>query len=264
MNSIEKTARDRHGDLQYDLTWKARNEQNLSKKNWLWTLLALRVLLVSYGIVALIWYCGYLITDHLVGVDGWVWLIFATPMAILIEGFFYQKRSISKASSFYSIAADMKRTNQRGRFPKLLFYFSGGMSLLLAMFVVAFSSHRLHKLSSTDLDVLGSIFSKAGCWNMAKEIYKIIQQQYVARVGKSPDVQMQLSISFGLACKWMIGKPAPSDEKQKNRDVLYRSMMMDVVREYPKMPPEVAMRFREALGPLMDEALNPIKDARSE
>ncbi len=263
MEQIEEDARKRHGDSLYDLTWRARNEQNLSKKNLLWTLLALQVSMF-YVVVVIIWYVGYLVNNQIIGISGWVWLISATATAAFIEGYLSPKRSISNASSFYSIAADMKRTGQQGVFPRLLFLFSGIMSVLLAMLVMTFASRRLHLFSSTDLDVLGSILSKAGRWNMAKNIYQEIQLKYAGRLDKNSDTQYQLSVSFGLACKWMMSSPAFDGNKQRISDTLYKSMIMDVVREYPEMSPEVAMRFREALGPRMDEAMSPIKDARFE
>lgn len=244
MEQIEQDARKRHGGSQYALTWRARNEQNLSKKNLLWMLLALQVLMV-YVVVLVIWYFGYLIIDNLIGVDGLAWLIGAIFIGSFIEGYLSPERSITAASSFYSIAADMKRTEQRELFPRFLFLFSAAMSVSLAMLVMLFYSRRLQKLSSTELDVLGSIFSKVGFWAFADRIYDVISMRYAQRhqgLFNNADNKQQIAISFALACKWAMASP-----KNSNNQKIFMSMIKGVMSEYPDLPKEVTVRLNESL-----------------
>lgn len=257
MYSIETAARNKHGDRLYELTWRARNETDLSKKNWLWALLALRVSMY-YIVFFFLSYVVYKIFQHPASPTAFYIYTFLVVLAfVLIEGFLVPQKSIESASSFYAIAADMKRTGQRGFFPRLLYFFSGSMSVLLAMLVMSMSFGKVKRFTSTELDVLGSILSKAGRWNMAKKIYDQLSKLYADRFTKGTETAYQLSISFGLACKWMLDSPY----YKGNRKIL-KFMMLEIVREYPDMPAEVSMRFREVLGMDMDIVLNRVKDLR--
>ncbi len=243
MGKIEDRARATHGDTSYNLTWKARTEQDLLKKKRLWTLVALessaRYLLLLPAISSVI----YIALCYLVlRVTPAFFLIFISPLVFFLYDMVASRGEVmARVSTFYAIAADYKRhgldITDRKKF--LLF---GGISFVLVLLMWMFWGRRIHKLSITELDVLGSVFSKTGRWSIARKIFHEIQNRYLAR--NQSGNTLQTAVSFALACKWMLDEVGTSPTDISMRKVMIR----DVMRAYLDLPPEVVIRLHEALG----------------
>lgn len=243
LNPIEKEAREIHGGTLYNLTWMARSEKDLSKKKRLWTLTGL----VSVG-AGLVWWVAcftfaYMLVSSIVTLHSTLMevLLLAVPVAYFAEALVYRDRVMSRASTFYAIAADYKRHGMDVTDHKK-FLINGGLSYLFARLVWLFWSHRTAKLAISELDVLGSIFSKVGKWGISRKIFREIQNRHLAR--NQEGNAMQTAISFALACKWMLDEADAQDCEVSLR----KEMIRDVMREYPELPPEIAARLYEGLG----------------
>lgn len=242
MGKIEERARAAHGDTSYDLTWRARSEQDLLKKKRLWTFVALesgaRYLLVIPSVCIILYISfGYMMFK----IEPSFHLLFSLiPTLILFELIACRSQVMARVSTFYAIAADYKRHGLDGIDRKKFLLF-GGISFVLARLVWLFWGRRLHNLSITDLDVLGSVFSKTRRWEVARKIFHEIQNRYLAR-NQSGD-RLQTAVSFALVCKWMLDEVGASPTDISIRKIMIR----DVVRTHPNLPPEVTIRLYEAL-----------------
>jgi hypothetical protein len=252
-DSIEGNARKRHGFL-YDLTWEASS----TAKKWLWAVVAifeigkmalsgaffsLILTAVSHGLLKLTFGNGYqqyflewysLTLSFLVGLLVWL-------CAELVFG----SRFVGVASSFYAIASDMVRMKSNKPFVRLAYLASGGIAVMLALLSWWMRTFRITPFISTELDVLGSIFSKVNLWKQSREIYKKVGDLYFGHHGKSEEERMQLAVSYALATKWMLKDPTLT----KVASCTYRTAIMDIVLEYEgDLGPEILARLQEALG----------------
>lgn len=229
-------------DFLYKLIWAARSTEDLRKKKRLWYYVGLLSLMRYYIGFPLL----FLISDYIFRKAdkdfSSEWLVLLLVMMIFIEGLAYRKELFERASIFYAIAVDFKRTSLSEN-SKILFLLSGGLSLFFALYVWHFWGKRLHRLYVTDLDVLGSIFSKAKFWKMAHKIFEEIEKRYLARNQNHTD-RRQACISFALASKWMLDDPYATAEKK----LLQKAAIRNILENEKDLPPEITARLYEALG----------------
>lgn len=251
MQEIEIDARKEHGGL-YDTIWKASSSSNMMVKMFNWTVVAamtigrllLLAIMVTLAVVASATLASYVIKqdasiaiDHfggllIFGLICWIWLE-ATQGSYLITAM----------SRFYSIAADMVRMGNGWILPRMFFYIFGGLAAVLAVITYTLRDHRDQKLTITELDVLGSVFSKVGLWSTAMDVYHNICGQYFSFHRKGSD--LQLAISFALACGWMLNDPSQCDSLRTWR----KNIITDVMDLYQTvLPPEVTARLERYLG----------------
>lgn len=250
-DSLEKGARLRHGDFIYRQTWLASS----TDQKWRWALVAIWSLakpLFSF----LFWGFMMLVVLREVEIvslglfqvklplyDFWV---FFFPLLILM--WFYiqlteSSRFISMASTFYSIAADMVRMNSHKLIVRLVYVASGAIAVMCAILSWKMRSRRQTKLSITELDVLGSVLSKAKFWKVARQIYHEIGNCYLASSQDASEAK-QIAVSFALASKWMLGDPNSSGTEP----ALRRAIIRNILEEYESvLEPEVLARLYEAL-----------------
>lgn len=235
MDEFEQSARDHHGNMMYELTWRARE----TTAKWLWflvfglaTLNLTWVALLIAGVVRLYfgesWFGNSLTT------------VLVVAITLMVQPRYFRTQTMSAVSSYYSIAADMKREGLGGVY-RMLYAVSGAMSVVLAYAVYFFFKKRMHKVRTTELDVLGSVLSKVKLWRQADDVYKNIWFRYVDRLRlypADPQKQMEVAVSFALACKWML----PQDPAlRKTRLTLIREVM-----EAHDLPDRVKVRLEES------------------
>ena len=244
MDAIQKSARESSGGFMYNLIWEARK----SDQKWLWIVVFLATALQSLWVslaFAGIAYVGYFKEFF----PFWfVWMILFSGN-FLIDLFFCKENLFRALSQFISIAGDMNRFREKSTsviakfFAKSLFLLSGSIAVAHALVLYSAYVWQWKALSSTDLDVLGNALSHAKFWKQARRVYDEVSTRYMARFQNDVDT-LQVSVSFGMACKWMLSDPALTSSGRLNKKIMILQIMID----YPSLPIEVTMRYREVLG----------------
>lgn len=244
MNSIEKSARESSGEFMYNLIWEKARKGN---QKWLW--------LVVFGITVFqsVWvsltFAGIF---HFAFSKGYFpfWFIWLSMFAVntLVDLFFFRENLFRSLSQFIAVAGDMNRVYQASEkvlariFSKTLFLVSGVIAVAYACVLYGAYFWQLKVLSTTDLDVLGNALAHAKRWKWARRIYEEIGRRYMARLQNDVDT-LQVSVSFGMACKWMLLDPTLTHSDRAFK----KAMIFQVMIDYPQLPDEVTMRFREGL-----------------
>lgn len=244
MASIKKNAQDEHGGFMYNLIWEARK----SDQKWLWIVVFLVTVFQSLWVSLAFAGAAYVVSFKEVFPFWFVWLIIFTGNFV-IDIFSCRENIFRSLSQFISIAGDMNRIYGVSKntftriFSKTLFLVSGVIAVAHAFVLYGAYVWQLKALSSTELDVLGNALAHAKCWKQARRIYEEVSMRYAARFQNDVDT-LQVSVSFGMACKWMLGDPILSENGRLNKKIMILQIMID----YPSLPIEVTMRYREVLG----------------
>lgn len=243
MNS-EKSARESSGEFMYNLTWKARK----SNQKWLWVVVFLTTVFQSIWVslaFAGIAYVGYF---KEVFPFWFVWLIIFIGNFV-IDTFSFRENLFRSLSQFIAIAGDMNRVYGASKntftkiFAKILFLLSGSIAVAHACVLYGAYVWQLKVLSSTDLDVLGNALAHAKMWKWARRIYLEVGDRYAARLQNDVD-ELQVAVSFGMACKWMLLDPT----LDKSGKAFKKAMIFEVIIEHKEqLSDEIMMRFNEGL-----------------
>jgi hypothetical protein len=140
------------------------------------------------------------------------------------------------ASSFYSAASHAKREETRGVIGSLKFYLAGITSVIFAFACLIARFGQLRWCSASELDVLGTIFSKAGVFVLARRIFPVVQDMYAE--GKATDHTM------ALVFKWRMLDPELDPGVRKN----LKYFIQILLEKNPNWPPQIKARLYEALG----------------
>lgn len=170
--------------------------------------------------------------DFFLGFCVWVFLM-------IFDG----HRLIFSASIFYSIAADIVRSEKKTLIFRLSYYLSGSIAVATALFVWFFRKESKRKFNSSELDVLGTILSKSSFWKYAREIYTEIENLYLYRFQKDKD-EKSISLSYAFASKWMRHDPSV----RSSRDLLLKAQIREVLEKYEKtLSSEILTRLYEGI-----------------
>ena len=253
MDSVEKSARKSHGNFMYNLIWKAR----MGDQKWLWfvvfivscaQLLATPLILgaISHSILK---YGEEFFFERSLSISLLQSLLFICLIFPLIESSVKVSDAFKRVSQFISIAGDMNRIAKGGAgiFVKFLakigFLLSGVIALYCALSIWVVYRKKLKALSVTELDVLGNALSNGKkFWKQAGLVYAEISHRYAERF-KSDVYARQIAISYGLASKWMYFDPG-NDQADR---IFYKKNIRQVIKDYPDLPEEVLIRYREIL-----------------
>lgn len=251
MDSIQSGARAAHGNFLYRQTWLART----TDQKWRWAIVG-GVTLGNFVLTAVLFQMvtiGLLFFADIVYHDGFmIWssglpVILFLAVSFLVWGYFeatLSSRFIGAASTMYSIAADIVRTKSNTRIARFAYLASGALAVGFAYVSWVLRDKREMKLTSTELDVLGSIFSKAKFWKQANSVYQDIEMLYVSRFLSGQD-HKQLSVSYALACKWMLDDPDATGQARAYRRTAIEAVLYDYEGS---LPSEVMIRLYEAFG----------------
>ncbi len=147
------------------------------------------------------------------------------------------KGFVAAASSYYSAASDMKR---KGDFSKtidrLKFRFAGGFSLVFGFFCLSSRFFQLAWCAANELDVLGTICTKAKVFWLARAMFKEIERQY--DVGRADDH------TFAFAFKWKLEDPSLGLDEINTA----KNMICVLMIRHPEWAPQIKARLYEALG----------------
>ena len=236
MDEFEQTARERHGNMMYQLTWRARE----TAAKWLWFLVfGLATLQLTWAALLLAG-VGLFLGRPQFGYGAAALVVMA--ITLVVQPRFFRSKTMTAVSSYYSVAADIKRESLGGIY-RLLYVTSGAMSVVLALTVYFFFKKRMGRMRNAELDVLGSVLSKVRLWRLADRVYKNVQFRYADRYRIYPgnlQGQMEIAVSFALACKWML----PQDPSLKQSRL---TMIREVIEEYD-LPDRVKVRLEEAFN----------------
>ncbi|MEN9552336.1 MAG: hypothetical protein RI935_713 [Candidatus Parcubacteria bacterium] len=214
MQQFEQSARERHGNMMYQLTRRARE----TEAKWIWFLV--------FGLATLQLTWVALLLAGMVLSLGWPQFgygaaaLVVVVITLVVQPRFFRSKTVIAVSSYYSVAADIKREGLGGVY-RLLYATSGAMSVVLAYAVYFFFKRRMYKVRTTELDVLGSVFSKAKLWRQAGHVYKNIKFRYTERdqiYQGNLQKQMEVAVPFALACKWMLPQDPGSKQTPSHHD----------------------------------------------
>lgn len=251
MDSTQSTARAAHGDFLYRQTWLART----TDQKWRWAIvggaalgnLALTAILFLMIMIGLLFFADIMYHDGFMIWSSGLPVTLLSSIALLVWVYVEAtqgSRFIGAASTMYSIAADIVRTKSNTRIAHFAYLASGALAVGFACVSWVLRDKREKKLTSTELDVLGSIFSRAKFWKQAKGVYHDIEMLYVSRFLGGQD-HKQLSVSYALACKWMLDDPSATGSARAHR----RTSIEVVLYDYEgSLPSEVIIRLYEAFG----------------
>ncbi len=243
MNHVEQNARAEHPFL-YDMIYRARSTNDMKEKVWLWRKVGFFTMFRYIVAIPFLCFLLYLFAVGMYGtfaLPGLVVGLVAT--GLLVEVMFYHDVMLGKASNCYAIAGDLKRHNLDKKH-RIMFLLFGGLAFFLAR-IVWFRVRKIQDFEITELDVLGSIFSKTGRWHIAKTIFEEMQLRYLCRSLKADDNdRVQIEVSYALACKWMMDEPGISGEVKENR----RGTIKALLRSCPSLPTSIQVRLYEGLG----------------
>lgn len=269
MDSIEKGARERQGNFVYNLIWKARK----GDQKWLWGVVAfiatLKLVLLPMIVMTLTWYVVSLNENISFGskvfIGFWPAVLVSGILSPVLHVIFSTKMAFANTSNFIAIAGDMNRiaTSTDNALVKLIakvsYLAAGFVALYCAISIWLVRRNNLKSLSVTELDVLGNALSKGKRWSAARGIFSEMSTHFAGRFQEGEDA-MQIAVSFALACKWMLGDPA-AEAGTKN---IRKSMIRQIMADYPDLPEEVTMRLFEAVGkespPLVSYPIERIRD----
>lgn len=249
MDTVEKNARAAHGNFVYRQTWLA----STTTEKWRWAIVALSVLgkfvltlwLFTLLVAISVEFTQVLMVEflHVIPFSGIKWFVrFVGFFGWLYCELALGSRFVGAASSFYAIAADMVRLKSGKFLVRMVYLLSGGLAVLFALLSWKTRNYREKKFTSGELDVLGSIFSKINKWGIAHQIYITIGNLYMGRYQNGVDAK-QLSVSYALASKWMLGDP---DTSRRNFRL---TAIRTVLDEYEhELDSEVLARLYEPLG----------------
>ncbi len=171
--------------------------------------------------------------------EYWKWngvLVLATFRLIwFIVTFRAGNGLVAAASSFYSAASAIRR-DSKGRSmtigEKLKFRFAGAVALSFALLSLVAKVRTLH--SGDQLDVVGTIFAKAGLRDLALEMNDDIATLH--KQGKASDS------TLALALKW---RKDIVPEHQHNEINVHIHALLE---KHPEWQPEIKTRLYETLG----------------
>ncbi len=210
MNKIESGARKSHGDAIYEKTW--------SGKYWGWN----GVLVLAT--IRLLW-----------------WIV----------TFRAGRGLCATASSFYSAASNTrKKGGPKTALDRLKFAFAGSVAVALASLCLLSRFGQIRWCSASELDVLGTIFSRAGQFWLARKISGVVEEMF--GVGDVSDHTM------ALVLKWKMLDPKLKPEARDYHKYLIRALM----QKNPQWEPQVKARLYEALGDKESEAVERAKIRR--
>ncbi len=236
MEQFEQNARERHGNMMYQLTWRARE----TEAKWIWFLVfGLATLQLTWGALLL---AGVGMSLGRPQFGYGVAALVVVVITLVVQPCFFRTQTMTAMSSYYSVAADIKREGLGGAYC-LLYVTSGAMSVVLALVVYFFFKKRMGRMRTAELDVLGSVLSKVRLWRQADHVYKNIQFRYADRYHLYPanfQKQTEVAISFALACKWML----PQDPGLKQ---IRLTMIREVMKAHD-LPDRVKVRLEEAFS----------------
>lgn len=165
MDSIEKDARARHGDMMYGLIWKARADTDLRLwgavlllNYFLFFMLSLIFCLVM-GFVDVYYYTPREIPHSVFGFSLLIGLLLTITFNVAVR----TSQAMGFASNMYGVAAEMWR-RPRSLVTCVMLVIAGGSSVVVALAVWKLRKHSLQKFAMTELDYLGSIFPERKCW----------------------------------------------------------------------------------------------------
>lgn len=254
MDTIKSSAKDSHGVYMYDLIWNARkNNQTLS---WVLVLFITIFQLILASLVAGgIGYFLASIEDSLQYKSNMLFaveLVFFTSVVFspVLVAFFEKESAFRNTSQFISVAGGMSRImkNSTSSFARIFAKFwlcvSGVLAVYSAFSIWIFYQDKLEKLSPSELDVLGNALSHSGVfWEQSRYIFdNLFERESIS--SKDPLEARQISISFGMACKWMLSSPYLVKEEKKN----LQENIRDIMEHYPDLPEEVTVRFNEVFS----------------
>lgn len=251
MDSTQSTARAAHGDFLYRQTWLART----TDQKWRWAIvggitlgnLALTAVLFLMVMIGLLFFADIVYHDGFMIWSSGLPTILFSSITLLVWMYVeatHGSRFIGAASTMYSIAADMVRTKSNTRIARFAYLVSGALAVGFAYVSWLLRDKREKKLTSTELDVLGSIFSRAKFWKQAKSVYYEIDMLYLSRFLNGQD-HKQLSVSYALACKWMLDDPEATGQARAYRRTAIEAVLYDYEGS---LPSEVMIRLYEVIG----------------
>ena len=245
MDSIEKDSPGKSdGGFMYDLIWKARS----TGKKHLWCVVFLLSALSFFKSLS-IW-IGVWIGMELLGFSTASFKFFLSlvvPLYFVFECYTDRSKVIEFASNMYGIAADMKRISA-SLMTRVMFVLAGGSAVIAALGVWLFWKGRLQKLTMTELDVIGSIFSRSGMLVRAQRIFQEMSKRYERRNDRRNTLRETeaISVSYALGCKWMSACDSTGCNDYQQAYLL--AIIHDVITRYPDLGPETRIRLYEALG----------------
>jgi hypothetical protein len=251
--SFEKDARKRHGDFVYRQTWLAATTNE--KWRWIivaiWTIVALLLPLFLYSscIVVLGWFFEAVLLQKQSSVIEFWWLILAFVMLSWLYVELTSRSSfVNTASTFYSIAADMARMRSIRITIRLAYIATGSVAVICTLMSWGMQKFRKIPFDCTELDVLGSIFSKIGfrwSWDVAEDIYEKIEDFHLGCNSKSKEERIKIIASFALAAKWTLPNPGLTTLGRSMRLTMIRGIILNYKEDFS---PEILARLYEAVG----------------
>jgi hypothetical protein len=210
--------------------------------------LALADLIISAGL-----FCGLAVLLTLIAQElifssktlniPWKMIIF---LALFYWGYLescFGSRFVETANSFYLIAVDGVKNKSNKRIVRLAYSLVMSLAVGFAMVSWFTRKYRRTKFTSEELEILGSIFSKARFWKLARTIYSDISMLYAARFqgGLNPK---QVSVSYALAGIWM-----KDNSSLDGTSRFYKVIIEDVLYLYEMhLSEEVVIRLYDGLG----------------